>query len=178
MWQREHAQSAAARTRCAGLTRRLHIDAWCLRVTCEPVRTVRHRQVLVAGGNRYRIIGTKRCLRRVADERQPGNQKAGHQFDQEFHGLSQGAPRNGILDLPPVGRSTFFYTVVRALSALAHESRLAIFRALVVAGPNGMAALTALVAAYSWHCRARQFVDARRMGALVHAGARAWRLAI
>ncbi|SIO51613.1 ArsR/SmtB family transcription factor [Paraburkholderia phenazinium] len=30
--------------------------------------------------------------------------------------------------------------VVRALSALAHESRLAIFRALVVAGPNGMAA--------------------------------------
>ncbi|WP_206957284.1 ArsR/SmtB family transcription factor [Trinickia acidisoli] len=30
--------------------------------------------------------------------------------------------------------------VVRALSALAHESRLAIFRSLVVAGPNGMAA--------------------------------------
>jgi ArsR family transcriptional regulator len=30
--------------------------------------------------------------------------------------------------------------VVRALSALAHESRLAIFRALVVAGPSGMAA--------------------------------------
>lgn len=30
--------------------------------------------------------------------------------------------------------------VVRALSALAHESRLAIFRALVVAGPNGLAA--------------------------------------
>jgi ArsR family transcriptional regulator len=30
--------------------------------------------------------------------------------------------------------------VVRALSALAHESRLAIFRALVVAGPEGMAA--------------------------------------
>lgn len=29
---------------------------------------------------------------------------------------------------------------VRALSALAHESRLAIFRALVVAGPAGMAA--------------------------------------
>lgn len=29
---------------------------------------------------------------------------------------------------------------VRALSALAHESRLAIFRALVVAGPNGLAA--------------------------------------
>ena len=31
-------------------------------------------------------------------------------------------------------------TVVRALSALAHESRLAIFRALVVAGPDGLAA--------------------------------------
>jgi DNA-binding transcriptional ArsR family regulator len=31
-------------------------------------------------------------------------------------------------------------TVVRALSALAHESRLAIFRALVVAGPEGLAA--------------------------------------
>jgi ArsR family transcriptional regulator len=30
--------------------------------------------------------------------------------------------------------------VVRALSALAHESRLAIFRLLVVAGPNGTAA--------------------------------------
>jgi ArsR family transcriptional regulator len=30
--------------------------------------------------------------------------------------------------------------VVRALSALAHESRLAIFRMLVVAGPQGMAA--------------------------------------
>ena len=30
--------------------------------------------------------------------------------------------------------------VVRALSALAHESRLAIFRMLVVAGPDGMAA--------------------------------------
>ena len=30
--------------------------------------------------------------------------------------------------------------VVRALSALAHESRLAIFRALVVAGPDGMPA--------------------------------------
>lgn len=30
--------------------------------------------------------------------------------------------------------------VVRALSALAHESRLAIFRVLVVAGPEGMAA--------------------------------------
>ena len=30
--------------------------------------------------------------------------------------------------------------VVRALSALAHESRLAIFRTLVVAGPNGMPA--------------------------------------
>ncbi|MFL9897017.1 metalloregulator ArsR/SmtB family transcription factor [Paraburkholderia fungorum] len=30
--------------------------------------------------------------------------------------------------------------VVRALSALAHESRLAIFRLLVVAGPEGMAA--------------------------------------
>jgi ArsR family transcriptional regulator, arsenate/arsenite/antimonite-responsive transcriptional repressor len=30
--------------------------------------------------------------------------------------------------------------VVRALSALAHESRLAIFRLLVVAGPDGMAA--------------------------------------
>jgi DNA-binding transcriptional ArsR family regulator len=30
--------------------------------------------------------------------------------------------------------------VVRALGALAHESRLAIFRALVVAGPEGMAA--------------------------------------
>ncbi len=30
--------------------------------------------------------------------------------------------------------------VVRALGALAHESRLAIFRALVVAGPNGMPA--------------------------------------
>ncbi|RFU44437.1 helix-turn-helix transcriptional regulator [Paraburkholderia sp. DHOC27] len=30
--------------------------------------------------------------------------------------------------------------VVRALSALAHESRLAIFRALVVAGPDGMSA--------------------------------------
>ncbi|HVE07306.1 MAG TPA: metalloregulator ArsR/SmtB family transcription factor [Paraburkholderia sp.] len=30
--------------------------------------------------------------------------------------------------------------VVRALGALAHESRLAIFRALVVAGPQGMAA--------------------------------------
>jgi ArsR family transcriptional regulator, arsenate/arsenite/antimonite-responsive transcriptional repressor len=30
--------------------------------------------------------------------------------------------------------------VVRALSALAHESRLAIFRLLVVAGPAGMAA--------------------------------------
>jgi len=30
--------------------------------------------------------------------------------------------------------------VVRALSALAHDSRLAIFRALVVAGPNGMSA--------------------------------------
>ena len=29
---------------------------------------------------------------------------------------------------------------VRALSALAHESRLAIFRLLVVAGPDGMAA--------------------------------------
>jgi len=29
---------------------------------------------------------------------------------------------------------------VRALSALAHESRLAIFRALVVAGPDGLAA--------------------------------------
>jgi DNA-binding transcriptional ArsR family regulator len=29
---------------------------------------------------------------------------------------------------------------VRALSALAHESRLAIFRALVVAGPTGMPA--------------------------------------
>lgn len=29
---------------------------------------------------------------------------------------------------------------VRALSALAHESRLAIFRALVVSGPPGMAA--------------------------------------
>ncbi|SAL27067.1 ArsR/SmtB family transcription factor [Caballeronia humi] len=29
---------------------------------------------------------------------------------------------------------------VRALSALAHESRLAIFRLLVVAGPEGMAA--------------------------------------
>ncbi|WP_233830042.1 ArsR/SmtB family transcription factor [Paraburkholderia sp. ZP32-5] len=29
---------------------------------------------------------------------------------------------------------------VRALGALAHESRLAIFRQLVVAGPNGMAA--------------------------------------
>ncbi|WP_086381985.1 ArsR/SmtB family transcription factor [Caballeronia sordidicola] len=30
--------------------------------------------------------------------------------------------------------------VVRALSALAHESRLAIFRSLVVAGPEGMPA--------------------------------------
>jgi DNA-binding transcriptional ArsR family regulator len=30
--------------------------------------------------------------------------------------------------------------VVRALSALAHESRLAIFRLLVVTGPDGMAA--------------------------------------
>lgn len=30
--------------------------------------------------------------------------------------------------------------VVRALSAIAHESRLAIFRTLVVAGPNGMPA--------------------------------------
>lgn len=30
--------------------------------------------------------------------------------------------------------------VVRALGALAHDSRLAIFRALVVAGPDGMAA--------------------------------------
>ena len=30
--------------------------------------------------------------------------------------------------------------VVRALGALAHDSRLAIFRALVVAGPTGMAA--------------------------------------
>jgi ArsR family transcriptional regulator, arsenate/arsenite/antimonite-responsive transcriptional repressor len=30
--------------------------------------------------------------------------------------------------------------VVRALSALAHESRLAIFRSLVVAGPDGIAA--------------------------------------
>lgn len=30
--------------------------------------------------------------------------------------------------------------VVRALSALAHESRLAIFRLLVVAGPDGLAA--------------------------------------
>ncbi|MFM0739223.1 metalloregulator ArsR/SmtB family transcription factor [Paraburkholderia xenovorans] len=30
--------------------------------------------------------------------------------------------------------------VVRALSALAHESRLAIFRLLVVAGPEGLAA--------------------------------------
>lgn len=30
--------------------------------------------------------------------------------------------------------------VVRALGALAHDSRLAIFRALVVAGPEGMAA--------------------------------------
>jgi ArsR family transcriptional regulator len=30
--------------------------------------------------------------------------------------------------------------VVRALSALAHESRLAIFRLLVVAGPEGKAA--------------------------------------
>jgi len=30
--------------------------------------------------------------------------------------------------------------VVRALSALAHDSRLAIFRLLVVAGPDGMAA--------------------------------------
>lgn len=30
--------------------------------------------------------------------------------------------------------------VVRALGALAHESRLAIFRTLVVAGPHGMAA--------------------------------------
>lgn len=30
--------------------------------------------------------------------------------------------------------------IVRALSALAHESRLAIFRALVVAGPDGMPA--------------------------------------
>jgi ArsR family transcriptional regulator len=30
--------------------------------------------------------------------------------------------------------------VVRALSALAHESRLAIFRALVVAGPSGLPA--------------------------------------
>ncbi|MDR5813837.1 metalloregulator ArsR/SmtB family transcription factor [Caballeronia sp. LZ033] len=30
--------------------------------------------------------------------------------------------------------------VVRALGALAHDSRLAIFRALVVAGPNGMPA--------------------------------------
>jgi DNA-binding transcriptional ArsR family regulator len=32
------------------------------------------------------------------------------------------------------------HLVVRALSALAHESRLAIFRALVVAGPGGMSA--------------------------------------
>jgi ArsR family transcriptional regulator, arsenate/arsenite/antimonite-responsive transcriptional repressor len=31
-------------------------------------------------------------------------------------------------------------TVVRALGALAHESRLAIFQALVVAGPEGLAA--------------------------------------
>jgi hypothetical protein len=31
-------------------------------------------------------------------------------------------------------------TVVRGLCALAHESRLAIFRALVVAGPDGLAA--------------------------------------
>ncbi|SAK92211.1 ArsR family transcriptional regulator [Caballeronia arationis] len=30
--------------------------------------------------------------------------------------------------------------VVRALGALAHEARLTIFRTLVVAGPNGMAA--------------------------------------
>jgi DNA-binding transcriptional ArsR family regulator len=30
--------------------------------------------------------------------------------------------------------------VVRALGALAHESRLAIFRALVIAGPDGVAA--------------------------------------
>ncbi|CAB3777829.1 hypothetical protein LMG28614_00472 [Paraburkholderia ultramafica] len=30
--------------------------------------------------------------------------------------------------------------VVRALGALAHESRLAIFRSLIVAGPDGMAA--------------------------------------
>ncbi|WP_201643854.1 ArsR/SmtB family transcription factor [Paraburkholderia metrosideri] len=30
--------------------------------------------------------------------------------------------------------------VVRVLGALAHDSRLAIFRALVVAGPNGLAA--------------------------------------
>ncbi|SOF00177.1 transcriptional regulator, ArsR family [Burkholderia sp. OK233] len=30
--------------------------------------------------------------------------------------------------------------VVRALGALAHESRLAIFRLLVIAGPDGMAA--------------------------------------
>jgi DNA-binding transcriptional ArsR family regulator len=32
------------------------------------------------------------------------------------------------------------HLVVRALSALAHESRLAIFRALVVAGPPGLPA--------------------------------------
>jgi DNA-binding transcriptional ArsR family regulator len=32
------------------------------------------------------------------------------------------------------------HLVARAFGALAHESRLAIFRALVVAGPNGMAA--------------------------------------
>lgn len=38
--------------------------------------------------------------------------------------------------LPPMDSNL----VVRALGALAHDSRLAIFRALVVAGPDGMAA--------------------------------------
>jgi ArsR family transcriptional regulator len=52
--------------------------------------------------------------------------------------------------------------VVRALSALAHESRLAIFRLLVVAGPNGMAAgeiaqqLGLSPSSLSFHLKAQQ----------------------
>lgn len=56
-------------------------------------------------------------------------------------------------------------TVVRALGALAHESRLAIFRALVVAGPEGLAAgdiaqlLGASPSSLSFHLKDLSYAD-------------------
>ena len=67
-------------------------------------------------------------------------------------------------------------TVVRALGALAHESRLASFRALVVAGPEGLAAgdiaqqLGVLPSSLSFHLKDLSFaglVSARQDGRFI-----------